>query len=372
MNKKYMKYILCAVTSVVMCIAACVYFNMTRTEAKNLKIGFIFPGDEITPYTENFMDAIDSLKKEYGSSIECITKYNVSDDQVGEFIDELINENCNYIIAASRGYEKKTKEAAASYADIDFCVPLGDNADEGKVLSNYHTCSATIYQGRYVCGVAAGIKLKEMIDSRIITPEQAKIGYTATFADDQTIAGYTAFYLGVRSVVPEVTMSVKYTYEWSNYYREKKTTEELINQGCVIIAQHSDTSGPAAACEGSMRDIPVYHVGYNQSMTDIAPRSSLISCSIDYSDYFVKSAKALMNGKKIESCMDGTVNGQDVVAGLKEGWVRILDVNHALMPDNIDSVIEDTVQKIKKGTVKELSEPLTDVNKYGNAIKVMD
>lgn len=359
MNKKQ---ILCIITSVVMCIAAFVYVNMTKSEPKTLKIGFVFSGDEITPYTENFIDAMDALVKEYEDSIECVVRYNVSDNQIDDFLDELIEENCDYIIAASNSYEEKTKEAAAAHPDIEFCVPLGDNANDGEVLSNYHTCTGTIYQGRYICGVVAGEKLKEMIDNGTITTDQAKVGYVATFAQAQTISGFTAFYMGVQSVVPEAAMYVKYTDAWSDYYREKQAAADLIDQGCIIIAQHSDTSGPAVACENSSQDIPVYHIGYNQSMTDIAPTSSLVSCSVDYSYYFKQSVKALLSGRKIESCIDGTVNGQDAMGGLKEGWVRILDINKAILPENIESVVNDTVKKLEKGSIQVFSGSFTGVN----------
>ncbi len=355
------KHILCIITSIVMCFAAIMFFNSTKTE-KNLKIGFIFSEDETTPYTENFIDAMDSLVKEYGDSIECVARYNVSDDQIDEFLDELITENCDYIIAASNGYEIKTKAVAAAHPDIEFCVPLGDNANKGEILPNYHTCSGTIYQGRYICGVIAGEKLKEMIADGTITSEQAKIGYVATSPNAQSISGYTAFYLGVQSVVPEASMLVKYTYEWADYYKEKQAATDLINQGCIIISQHSDTIGPAVACEESLRTIPVYHVGYNQSMTDIAPTSSLVSCSVDYSYYFKQSVEALLNGKKIEDCIDGVTNGQDAMAGLKEGWVRILDVNRAILPDNVDSIINETVNGLENGTIQVFSGPFIGAN----------
>ncbi len=359
MNKKH---VLCIITSVIMCIAALMYANSMKSKKESLKIGFIFSEDETTPYTENFIDAMDSLVQEYGDSIECVTRYNVSDDQIDEFLDELITEDCDYIITASSGYQDKTKAAAAAYPDIEFCVPLGDNANEGEVLSNYHTCSGTIYQGRYVCGVVAGEKIKEMIDNGTITTDQAKVGYVAPFSNAQSISGYTAFYLGVRSVVPEVTMLVKYTNKWSDYYEEKKAATDLIEQGCVIISQHSDTIGPAVACEESSAELPVYHVGYNQSLTDIAPRSSLISCSVDYSYYFKQSVEAMLKGKKIERCIDGIVNGQDAMAGLKEGWVRILDVNRAILPENIDGIIKETVKKLENETIQVFSGPFTGVN----------
>ena len=201
-------YTLCIITSLIMCILAVGVHRVTRTEEKHLKVGFIFVGDEITPYTENFIKARNHVMEVYGDQIECVTKYNITEDRIEEPLQELVAEKCDYIIAASYGYGPVVKEVAQEHPEIQFCVPTGDNANQEPVLSNYHNCYGTIYQGRYVCGVVAGVKLKEMIENGIITPEQAKIGYVAAFPYAEVISGYTAFYLGVRSVVPEATMLV--------------------------------------------------------------------------------------------------------------------------------------------------------------------
>lgn len=357
-------YSLCIITSLVMCLLSFGICSMTKTEAKQIKVGFIFVGDEITPYTDNFIKARDHVTEVYGEQVECVTKYNVTEDQLEEPLNELVNEKCDYIIAASYGYGPKVKEVAALHPEIQFCVPTGDNANVEPVLSNYHTCYGTVYQGRYICGVIAGEKLKEMITSGIITKEQAKIGYVAAFPYAEVISGYTSFYLGVQSVVPEATMLVKYTDTWSDYYLEKQVAAELIEQGCIIISQHSDTVGPATACENADQDIQVYHVGYNQSMTDIAPTSSLVSCSVDYSYYFEQSVYALLHGKKIEDCIDGKVYGQDSMAGIEKGWVRILDINNAILPKNMDEVVDDTIRKLEKGEIQVFSGPFTGVNPY--------
>ena len=142
---------------------------------------------------------------------------------------------------------------AKKYPNIQFCVPTGDNANEKPVLSNYHNCFGEIYQGRYVCGKVAGMKIKQMIDENIITKEQAKVGYVAAFPLPEVISGYTSFYLGVRSVVPEAVMTVKYTNTWSSYSTEKQAAKELVDEDCVVISQHSDTVGPAAICEECYR-----------------------------------------------------------------------------------------------------------------------
>lgn len=363
-------YSFCIFTCLVMCLLSFGIHSATNTETKQIKVGFIFVGDEITPYTKNFMKARDHVIEVYGDQVTCVTKYNVSEDQIEGPLKELVEEKCDYIIAASYGYGPKVKEVAAQHPEIQFCVPTGDNANTDPVISNYHNFLGTIYQGRYICGVIAGEKLKEMISAGVIAPEQAKIGYVAAFPFAEVISGYTSFYLGVRSVVPEATMLVKYTDTWSDYALEKQVATELIDQGCVVISQHSDTVGPATACENAEGEIPVYHVGYNQSMTDIAPTRSLVSCSVDYSYYFEQSVYALLHGKRIEDCIDGKVYGQDAMAGIEKGWVRILDINHAILPENIDAVVDDTMMKMENGEIRVFSGPFTGTNPYDETDRI--
>lgn len=363
-------YSLCIITSLLMVLAAFVLNDFMKIEEKHLKVGFIFVGDEITPYTESFIKARNHVEEVFGDKIECVTKYNVTEEQIEGPLRELVAEECDYIIAASYGYGPMVKEVAEENPEIQFCVPTGDNANEEKVLENYHTCMGTIYQGRYICGVIAGEKLKEMIDTGVITPKQAKIGYVAAYPYAEVISGFTAFYLGVQSVVPEATMLVKYTDTWSNYSLEKQVAAELIEKGCLIISQHSDTIGPATACENANTEIPVYHVGYNQSMTDIAPTRSLVGCSVDYSYYFEQSIGALIKGKKIEEGIDGRVCGQDSMAGIEEGWVRVLDMNYAILPEDINEIVDSEVDRLVKGKIEVFSGNFTGVNPYDENDKI--
>ena len=358
------RYALCLITCIVMTLCMFGIHRFTKTKEKHIKVGFIFVGDEITPYTNNFIKARKHIKEVYGDRIECVTIYNVTEGQLEKPLQKLIDEGCNYIIAASYGYGPEVKAKAKKYPGIQFCVPTGDNANEKPVLSNYHNCFGEIYQGRYVCGKVAGMKIKQMIDEKIITKEQAKIGYVAAFPLPEVISGYTSFYLGVRSVVPEAVMTVKYTNTWSSYSLEKQAAKELVDEECVVISQHSDTVGPAAICENAERDIPVYHVGYNQSMTDIAPTRSLVSCSVDYSSYFEQSVYALLHDKKIEDCIDGRTYKQDAMAGVDKGWVRILDINEAIVPKGTKEMVEDTIEKIEKGKLEVFSGPFTGVSVF--------
>lgn len=337
MKRVYLTCLLTCLFFVALAISVKTYFEH---ESRSIKVGFIYVGDQMTPYTENFMISQEFVAEKYGDRIECVAKYNVAEDKCEEPIQELINEGCNYIIATSYGYSTMVKDFAKANPDVEFCVPTGDNANTDPVLKNYHNCMGTIYQGRYICGVVAGMKLREMIDQGIISPNQAIVGYVAAFPYAEVISGYTAFYLGVQSVVPEARMYVKYTNTWSSYSLEKKVAEELIGMNCVIISQHSDTTGPAIACENAGKSVPVYHVGYNQSMIEFAPTRSLISCTIDYTKYFDQSIGALIAGKTIEEAVDARIYGQDSFAGIDRDWVRILELNNVIAAEGTEQAIE--------------------------------
>ena len=354
--------LVCFFTCFILILCSFGIHSAVKTEERRLKVGFIFVGDEITPYTYNFMKARDHVIDTFGDQIDCVTRYNVTEDKIEGPLKELVDEKCDYIIAPSYGYGPCVKEMAKQHPEIEFCVPTGDNANSEPVLSNYHNCFGTIYQGRYVCGVVAGLKLKEMIENGRISPEEAKAGYVAAFPYAEVISGYTAFYLGVHSVVPEATMLVKYTDTWSSYSLEKQAAIELIDQGCLVISQHSDTTGPAIACENASS--PVYHAGYNQSMTDVAPTRSMVSCCVDYSYYFEQSIAALLKDKRIEACIHGDTCGQDAMAGLDKGWVRILDINDTITPKNTEQIVNETVKKLKKGEIDVFCGPFTGVNPF--------
>ena len=219
-----------------------------------------------------------------------------------------------------------------------------------------------IYEGRYISGVIAGMKLKEMIDEGVITVDQAKVGYVAAYPYAEVISGYTAFLLGVRSQVPEATMDVKYTYTWSSYNIEKNCAEELIARGCVILSQHSDTTGPAVACEEMFAEKAVYHVGYNQSMIDIAPTTSLISARINWEPYMVSACEAVLENKKIEKCVKGQVHGNDIGAGFEEGWVEMLELNSLVAAKGSDEKIEELKEEFRKGKIEVFKGDYTGVN----------
>ena len=305
-----------------------------------IKAGFIFEGDESTPYTANFIRAVDALKLEYGDRLQTVILNNVPYEDTEAAIRELAEEKCNIIFSNSYGYGEIVKKEAVKYPLIQFCEATCDNANTEPFVENYHTFMGEIYQGRYIAGMVAGKKLQEMIDEEVIDPKEAWMGYVAAYPVAEVISGYTAFFLGARSQCESVRMRVKYTNTWTGYMVEKKMAEELIDMGCVIISQHSDTIGPAASCENADAAHPVYHVGYNQDMIDVAPTTSLIGTRINWQPYMSGAIQAMFEEKKIEEVVKGHVHGNDVGAGFEQGWIKMLELNTVKAPYGCEEMIE--------------------------------
>ena len=351
------KYILTALTSLLVVAVFYLSFRVIANDYpdKTIKAGFVYIGDTSTAYTYNFYISQKELEEKFEDRIITTAKFNVpeTEEDFSNAVEALISEDCNIIFTTSFGYEQYVKEYALRYPKIQFCQATGILANEEPVLPNYHNFMGTIYEGRYISGVVAGLKLKELVETRQIMPAQEKIGYVAAFPFAEVISGYTAFFLGVRSIVPDAVMSVMYTQTWDNYYIEKQYAEKLIDEGCVIISQHSDTTGPAIACEEATmnRGMIVYHVGYNQSMIDVAPTTSLVSSRINWSYYMLGACDALLREKSIESVVKGNVYGNDIGAGIQNGWVEIIGLNDLILAPETEEKIEAAKKQLKSGSI---------------------
>lgn len=350
MKKTYtVTFFTCAVVIAVV-LAAVLSFH--KSENKTLKVGFIYVGDASTSYTNNFIEVQNAIADKYGKQVKTIAMCNVAEGTEEEYLERLIDSGCELIIATSYNYGVTMKKLAEKYPDIEFCMATCSNANEEPRLENYHTFMGAIYQGRYTAGVAAGMKLQELIDNGTITKEQAKIGYVAAYPYAEVISGYTAFLLGVRSVVPDAVMSVRYTNNWNDYLTEKKYAKEFIDEGCVIISQHSDTTGPATACEATDSDTPVYIVSYNESMANVAPTTYLTGCKINWEPYVTGAVESVLKDKKIEENVKGNVVGNDMGAGFEEGWVEMLELNELVAAKGTKAKMQEVINGFKKGKIQ--------------------
>ncbi|MBR5406686.1 MAG: BMP family ABC transporter substrate-binding protein [Lachnospiraceae bacterium] len=317
----------------------------------HLTVGFIYDNDDSTPYTYNFSLAKDAVEKKYGDKVDILTCSNVLDDGMEAPLRELADKGCDIIFF--NGYSDLVIKLAPEYPDIQFCQTSYMDMYGKTVPPNYHTFKGEAYQGRYVSGIAAGVKIRQMLLEGIISEDEAVVGFVAAFPTSEVISGYTAFLQGVRSVVSEAKMRVCYTYTWSSYALEKNSAHKLIDEGCVVISQHTDTIGPAIACEeasGEKREKPVYYVGYNQSMSEVAPGTSLVTSRICWEPYVLSAVDAVMSDREIEKVVTGRIHGTDVSAGFDKGWVEMVDLNLLVAAPGTEEAMNDAIEKFKHGS----------------------
>ena len=344
-------YIATLLTSLVVMAAFIGCFRLLNLSSgkDHLKIGFIYDNDESTPYTYNFSLAKDAVEKKYGERVEILTCSNVLDDEMEEPLRELAGAGCDIIFF--NGYSEKVMELAPEYPDIQFCQTSYMDMSAMTPPENYHSFKGEAYQGRYVSGIAAGMKIRQMISVGILSENQAKVGFVAAFPTSEVISGYTAFLLGIRSVVPTAVMRVRYTETWSSYALEKSAAEKLIADGCVIISQHTDTIGPAIACEEASQSRNVYFVGFNQSMSEVAPGTSLVTARICWEPYVLAAVDAVLAGRKIESVVSGHIHGTDVSAGFEKGWVEMVDLNLQAAAPGTQEAMDAAIEQFRRGNV---------------------
>ncbi len=301
----------------------------------NVKAGFIFLHDENSTYDLNFMNAAKEACEALG--IEYMTKTNIPEGQ--ECYDaacELADAGCNFIFADSFGHEDYIIEAAKEYPEVQFSHATGTKAHtEG--LDNFHNAFASIYDGRYLAGIAAGMKLNEMIANGDITEDQAKMGYVGAYTYAEVISGYTSFFLGARSVCPSATMEVTFTGSWYDETAEKEGANKLIEDGCVLISQHADSMGAPTACETA----GVPNVSYNGSTESACPNTFLVSSRVNWEPYFEYAMTCVADGTAIDTDWTGT---------LATGSVVLSDLGSAVA-DGTQEAIDAAKAEIEAGTL---------------------
>ena len=318
-----MKKIIALALTLVMIFALAV--PAASAEAKEVKVGFIFLHDENSTYDLNFMKAAQAACEKLG--IEYVNKVGIPEGQeCYEAAMDLVDEGCNIVFADSFGHEDYMIQAAMECPDVEFCHATGTRAHtEG--LANYHNAFASIYEGRFLAGIAAGMKLKSMIDNGDITADQAKIGYVGAFTYAEVISGYTSFFLGVRHVVPEATMEVTFTGSWYDLSLEAEGAQKLIDDGCVLISQHADSLGAPSTCEAA--GIP--NVSYNGSTIEAGPNTFIVSSRINWEPYFEYIIGQVQNGEAIDADWTGSI---------ATGSVELTDVNEAVAAEGTAEAIE--------------------------------
>jgi basic membrane protein A and related proteins len=312
----------------------------TATDYSKIKFGLICLHDENSTYDNNFIEALKSVQTELGLSDEqVLIKTNIPEtDECLSAAEELVDEGCNIIFADSFGHETYIIQAAEEFPEVQFCHATGTQAKQ-KNLANYHNGFASIYQGRYLAGVAAGLKLNEMIADGKITAEQAVMGYVGAFNYAEVVSGFTSFYLGAKSVCPSVTMKVTYTNSWFDIALEREAALSLINDGCVLISQHADSEGAPKACEE--KGVP--NVAYNIDTSSMGPNTAIISSKINWAPYYKLAINAVAAGESFDTDWCGTI---------ETGSVELTALNTAVAAEGTQEKLDEVKEKLVSGEIK--------------------
>ncbi len=296
--------------------------------------GLICLHDENSPYDLNFIKDFKAVCENMG--IGYLVKTNIDEsDAAYDAAAELVDAGCKIVIADSYGHQDYILQAAQDFPEVQFVSCTGDKArTEG--VENYHNAFADIYQGRYMAGVAAGLKLQEMIDAGTVKAKDAKMGYVGAMTYAEVISGYTSFFLGAKSIVKDVTMDVTFTGTWEDETLEKEAATKLMDGGCVLISQHADSMGAPTACENA----GVPNVSYNGSTIDACPNTYIISSRINWAIFYEYAIKATQAGESFETDWLGT---------LKDGSVELSELNEAVAAAGTQEKIDEVKEQLLAG-----------------------
>jgi basic membrane protein A len=336
-EEKIMKKLIALLLALILCVGVI----PAMAEGKDdVKLGVILLHDEDSTYDLNFINGVNEAKELLGLSDEqVIVKRNIPEsNECYEAALDLADEGCNIIFADSFGHESFMLQAAKELPDVEFCHATGTMAHtEG--LANFHNAFAAIYEGRYLAGIAAGMKLNEIKEAGNLKGEKPLMGYVGAFTYAEVVSGYTSFYLGAKSVCPDVEMKVQFTGSWYDEKEEKAAAEALIALGCDLISQHADSMGAPTACENA--GIP--DVSYNGSTIASCPNTFIVSSRINWAPYFEYIVNQKAAGEAIDTDWTGTI---------ATGSVVLTDVNTAVAAAGTVEAIEAAKAEFEAGTRK--------------------
>ena len=373
----------------VIALVACMFAGCgSKNEESKLKIGAVLVGDENEGYSYAHIMGIEKAMEAVGMNKETdiVWKYCIGEDETCyDAIVDCIDQGCTAVFTNSYGHQSFAQQAAEDYPEVQIVAMTGDTA-KASGLKNFHNAFTEIYEARYAAGIVAGLKIAELdangelSDKNFDDEGNVKVGYVGAYPYAEVVSGYTAFFLGIRSVYPNAVMDVQYTNSWFDITAENEAALALIDRGCVIIGQHADSTGAPSACEEVLNaGTTVYSVGYNVDMLKVAPNAALTSPTNEWHVYYEYALNALLKGEEFDTnwaegfdkdavaltelgpnVAEGTKEAVDAaIADLKAGKLQVFDtanftmggetVTNAFATDTDGDFVQDADEAIIDG-----------------------
>lgn len=345
-----MKKLLALVLSLATAFACCSTLVSCSQKSEKIKVGLIALHDDKSTYDANFINAFKAACA--AKDVTPVIETNIDEKAICETTAKnLADEGCKLVFADSFGHESFLRAAAKAYPDVQFAHATGTTMQNDTELKNFHNAFASIYEGRYLAGYAAGLKLVDMYnkDNTIANDGVITVGYVGAFPYAEVKSGYTSWLLGVREAVSEsvqnltVNMKVKFTNSWYDEALEKEAANALIEAGCKLISQHADSWGAPTACE----DKKVPNVSYNGSTESKCPDTYIVSSRINWQPYFEYIIECVKTGKTID---------KDWVAGLGDtlydGSVCLAELGKKAPVEGTEAKLNAVAAKLKNGEIR--------------------
>jgi basic membrane protein A len=306
--------------------------------ADPLKVGFIYVGpvgDFGWTYQHDI--ARKAAVEHFGDKIKTTVVENVPEGPDSEkVLNDLAKQGTKLTFATSFGYMNYVLNSARRHPNVFY-----EHATGYKRAANVSDYNIRFYQGRYVQGVIAG-KLSNA----------GLAGYVGSVPVPEVVQGINAFMLGMQSVNPKARMKFVLINAWNDPPKEGDAAEALIDQGCDIITQHTDSPAPlqAAASRG------VKGFGQSTDMAKFAPGTQLSTSTDMWGPYYIK---------RIQDVLSGTWKSTDTWGGFDSFMLAMSPFTN--MPPDVAALATATVADISSGKNKIFVGPIKD---QSGAIKI--
>ena len=343
---KFSKKIVAALLAIVMifALASCSggdnKDDKIKLTAENIKIGVlhITSKDDTSGYTAAHQAGIVGMMKELGIKDEqVVIKDNINDSDTAATktaLQELVDAECDVIFATSFNYMSSVEEFAEKNPEIIFSHCSGYLSND----TNFNNYFGRIYEARYLAGIAAGLKAKEL--------GNPVLGFVAAqdSTNSEVTGGINAFALGAQSVYPEAEVKVKVTGSWYNPDEEGKAAQALIDAGCCVIGQHCDSDVTQTTIAAANKaGTQVYGCGYNSDMTPAAPTTHITAPIWNWQVYYTQAVKTVIDGKWADF--------GNYYEGMKVDLVDVSPINKDAAAEGTQAAIDEAKAAIKDGSL---------------------